>query len=112
MRLTTNALPVFLRLNGKGKGIVALCSKTYYCWGATDKFSCKGINKQCYKDIITKELFTHVLRNKESVSATNKGFRVKDNGIFTYTQSRAGFTYFYPKRKVLEDGVSTIYLDI
>jgi hypothetical protein len=29
-----------------GDGIIALCSKTYYCFGKEDKFSCKGINKR------------------------------------------------------------------
>ena len=30
----------------------------------------------------------------------------------TYVQVKNAFSYFYPKRKVLEDGVSTIPLDI
>ena len=34
----------------RGDGIVALCSKTYYCFGVEDKVSCKGINK-CLNDI-------------------------------------------------------------
>lgn len=35
-----------------------------------------------------------------------------DNSMYTYTQVRDAFSYFYPKRKVLEDGVTTIPLDI
>jgi hypothetical protein len=27
-----------------------------------------------------------------------------DNQVFTYFQERSGFSYFYPKRRVLEDG--------
>ena len=30
----------------------------------------------------------------------------------TYVQEKNAFSYFYPKRKVLEDGVSTAPLDI
>jgi hypothetical protein len=32
--------------------------------------------------------------------------------MYTYLQERAGFSYFYPKRKVWDDGVSTEPLDI
>ena len=35
-----------------------------------------------------------------------------DNKMCTYVQVEKAFSYFYPKRKVLEDGVSTIPLDI
>ena len=45
-------------------------------------------------------------------AGVNTGFRVVDNGISTYSQTRHAFTYFYPKRKVLSDNVSTTYLDI
>ena len=29
-----------------GDGIIGLSSKTYYCFGGYDKFSCKGVNKK------------------------------------------------------------------
>ena len=44
--------------------------------------------------------------------ATNTGFRLKDNSVYTYSQEKIGFNYFYCKRKVLEDGISTVPLDI
>jgi hypothetical protein len=53
-----------------------------------------------------------VLLSKKSGSSTNRGFRSMDNQVFTYFQERSGFSYFYPKRKVLEDGVSTAPLEI
>ena len=34
------------------------------------------------------------------------------NKMCTYVQVKNAFSYFYPKRKVLEDGVSVIPLDI
>ena len=40
------------------------------------------------------------------------GFRLKNNSIFTYSQEKIGFNYFYCKRKVLRDGISTVPLDI
>jgi hypothetical protein len=41
-----------------GDGIIALCSKTFYCFGEEDKFSCKGINKRTNQ--ITKEKYMDV----------------------------------------------------
>lgn len=32
--------PGLFKVEWEGDGIVALCSKTYYCWGTKDKFSC------------------------------------------------------------------------
>ena len=90
--------------------MVALCSKTYYCFGVEDKVSCKGINK-CLNDI-HKGTYMDVLLSKKSGSGTNRGFRVVDNKMYTYLQERAGFSYFYHKRKVLDDGDSTEPLDI
>jgi hypothetical protein len=49
---------------------------------------------------------------KKLGSGTNRGFRVVDNKMYAYLQERAVFSYFYPKRKVLDDGVSTEPLDI
>ena len=40
------------------------------------------------------------------------GFRVRESDIFTYSQNKIGFNYFYCKRKVLMDGVSTGPLDV
>ena len=95
----------------EGDGIVSLCSKTYYCFGeGKDKFSCKGVNKK--NNIINKDKYLDVLLSKRSGSGVNRGFRVLNNTMCTYVQHKNAFTYFYLKRKVLEDGVSTIPLDI
>lgn len=38
--------PGLFKVEYAGDGIVALCSKTYYCFGELkDKFSSKGLNK-------------------------------------------------------------------
>ena len=42
----------------------------------------------------------------------NKVFRVHQNEMITYIQQKKGLSYVYDKRKVLEDGVSTVPLDI
>lgn len=57
-------------------------------------------------------ILSTVLKNRLSQSCINKGFRAKDNTMYTYTQQRVGFNYFYGKRQVLEDGIHTIPLDL
>ena len=61
---------------------------------------------------IYKDKYLDVILSKRSGSGVNRGFRVLDNKMCTYVQVKNAFSYFYPKRKVLEDGVSTIPLDI
>ena len=103
--------PGLFKLEATGDEMICLCSKTYILVnkGAT-KFSCKGINKN--RVCNAHSIFSNVLKTKESHSVINRGFRVKDNQIFTYEQARAGFGYFYCKRKLLNDGIQTEPLDI
>ena len=42
----------------------------------------------------------------------NSGFVVDGTTTLTYTQMKRGLSYFYCKRMVLEDGISTTHLDI
>jgi hypothetical protein len=98
--------PGLFKTEFTGDGMIALCSKTYFCFGGEDKVSCKGVNRK--SNNVTKEKYMDVLLTKQSGSGTNRGFR----SIYTYLQERAGFSYVYPKRKVLADGVSTTPLDI
>ena len=106
--------PGLFKVEWEGEGIIGLCSKTYYCFGAKDKFSCKGVNKKCNE--IDKDKYLNVLLTKQKSSGINRGLRVVNNSMYTctymYTQVHNAFSYFYPKRKVLEDGVSTLPLDI
>jgi hypothetical protein len=103
--------PGLFKVEWEGSGIVSLCSKTYYCFGGEkDKYSCKGVNKK--NNVINKDKYLDVLLSKRSGSVVNRGFRVLNNTMCTYVQVKNAFSYFYPKRKVLEDGVWTIPLDI
>ena len=56
---------------------------------------------------IDKDKYLNVLLTKQNSGGVNRGFRVVNKTMYTYTQVRDAFSYFYPKRKVLEDGVST-----
>ena len=56
--------------------------------------------------------YERVLNTKENFRACNQGICAKDQTMATYKQYKNALTYFYPKRKVLEDGRSTVPLDI
>ena len=103
--------PGLFKVEWRGDGFVGLNSKTYYCWGQdSDKYSCKGVNKK--RNSINKDKYLKVLMTGEPESGENRGFRVVKNRVLTYAQFRLGFSYFYPKREVLADGISTVPLDI
>ena len=74
------------------------------------KFSSKGVSKRHLKGPMAK--FRSVLKTRKAQSGLNRGFRVRNNSVFTYTQERKGFSYLYCKRKVMEDGIHTKPLDI
>ena len=102
--------PGLFKIEWCGDGFIGLCSKTYYCFGATDKSTTKGLNKR--QNDIAKDKFLAVLTNRRSGGGVNRGFRVHNSSMMTYIQERAALTYFYPKRKVLEDGLTTAPLDL
>ena len=92
-------------LEFKGSGMVALCSKCYYCIGDKDKSSSKGISKK--HNTLTSEEYKNVLFSQGISSGVNKGLRMKNNVMYTYTQNRKGLNYMYGKRIVLPDHVTT-----
>ena len=102
--------PGLFKVEWEGKGMVGLCSKTYFGWGNKPKSSAKGISRT--HNELNKQKYLDVLLHQQSGSGVNTGFVVKDNQVFTYRQVRDGFNYFYPKRKVLGDGVSTVPLNL
>ncbi len=95
----------------RGDGVVALNSKTYFCWknDGGEKLSSKGLSKSTNQ--LSKEKYLSVLRSGKGYSGVNRGFVRKDNLTYTYEQVRTGLTYFYAKRKVEDDGVSTSNID-
>ena len=98
-----------------GDGMISLNSKVYHCWchdpGCDDKTSCKGVQQG--RNLLVKDDFLGVLdnpRNRHMVQ--NSGFIRHDDEIRTYTQEKKGLEYFYGKRIVQDDGVSTAPLEI
>ena len=102
--------PGLFKVEWCGDGFVGLCSKTYYCFGTTDKYSTKGLSTR-HNDI-DKDTFLAVLTNRRSGGGVNRGFRVRNSTVMTYIQERAALTYFYGKRKVLADGLSTAPMEV
>ena len=102
--------PGLFKLEYQGDGCIALNSKTYFCFGDKNKVSAKGVNKS--QNVLTKSLFLGVLNSKNSHDVSNRGFRVLDNRMYTYSQSRVGLNYKYFKRKVAQDGISTTPLEV
>ena len=54
--------PGLFKEEWRGNGIVSLCSKTYYCFGDVDKYSCKGVNKK-QQNPLTASRYLDVLKN-------------------------------------------------
>ena len=109
--------PGLFKVEFKSDKMIGLCSKSYCMENfATDstlcqvKFSMKGVNKVQFKNPMSH--YEHVLNTKKNFRACNSGIRAKDQSMATYKQYKNALTYFYPKRKVLEDGRSTVPLDI
>ena len=107
--------PSLFKTEFDGSGIVALCSKTYYCLSdhAKDKLSCKGLQKNSNKDILTFDTYRQVLTSRIDSGGVNRGIKATSQGnVFTYNQPRNSLSYLYVKRRVLDDGVHTEPLDI
>ena len=91
--------------------MVCLNSKVVHAWSeSSSKTSCKGTQKR--RNVFSKDHFLTVLETRIPETIVNAGF-VKDNlSIKTYSQKKQGLGFFYAKRKVLPDGISTTHLDI
>ena len=102
--------PGLFKVEFKGDKIIGLCSKSYCTERFASesnpgevKFSMKGVNKGQFKNPM--EHYERVLVSKEN-------FHAKDQTMAMCRQWKNAMTYFYPKRKELEDGHSIIPLDI
>jgi hypothetical protein len=124
--------PGLFKVETEKDKMISLCSKMYICSNLSDvcdccacknieckcvkkckcnfKFSCKGIQKSgnniCY------EKFYNVLFGDKKDTANNTGFRYINGTMKTYEQQKKGLSYAYHKRIVLQDGISTIPLNI
>ena len=65
--------PGLFKVEWRGDGFIGLCSKIYYCFVATDKYSTNRLSKR-HNDI-DKDTFLTVLKNRRSGAGFNRGFR-------------------------------------
>ena len=109
--------PGLFKVELKGDKMIGLCSKSYCTESfATDstpgqvKFSMKGINKGQFKNPMSH--YEQVLTSMENFRACKlwNSFQGSDDDYVQAVQERTDL--FYPKRKVLKDGRSTVPLDI
>ena len=102
--------PGLFKVEWEGTEMTALNSKCYIGVGAESKISCKGVIQR--QNNLTSETYNDVLLTEKTHMVTNRGFKVVDQHVATYTQKKRGLNYQYIKRRVCDDGVSTQPLDI
>jgi hypothetical protein len=96
-----------LHVEWSGEGVVALCSKCYFCIDNSEKpkLSAKGISRK-HNDLSVKD-YLEVLLTQNIKEGVNRGFRVKGDRIYTYLQKKKGLNYMYGKRIVCDDHITT-----
>ena len=92
-----------------------LNSKTYIIWKTPDckeyKLSSKGVQEK--RNMLVPRNFINMLSTQAPKIIENAGMiQDKEGVIHTYTQQKQGISYFFCKRKILPDNVSTTHLDI
>jgi len=103
--------PGLFKKEFEGDGFVGLNAKTYFCWSdvGEDKYSSKGVS---HLHPLTQKDYINVLNKEKIDPQINRGFIKEKETFFTYAMKKDGLKYFYTKRKVLANGVSTTFLDI
>ena len=76
----------------------------------------KQINESVWGAIVQNSLtfdqYRNVLENNKPLLVENRIFCTKEHQIFSCIQKKKGLSNFYPKRRVLRDGVHTEPLDL
>ena len=75
------------------------------------KTLCKGVQKK--RNELVREDFLKIIENPlYEHLVENAGFILNGVETRTYKQTKRGLNYWYVKRKILNDGVSSTHLDI
>ena len=109
-KLYEKRTPGLFKLENEGEGMVSLCSKTYHCFGDYNKTSTKGLTKQ--HNTLDKDTFMTVLTTQQAGGGENMGFKTQRSFVYTYKQHRNSLSYFYIKRQVHPDNITTSPLAI
>ena len=124
--------PGLFKVEARGKNMVALCAKSYVVFDEhenTLKFSSKGVQKSTmyelgkelskdedynsrntYKNVF--KVYQDQLQKGKTQQIINRGMKRTNDVFTTYEQEKKCNTNFYCKRRVLDDGVTTVPLDI
>ena len=103
----SNRTPGLFKLEFEGTRAIALCSKCYYVdagVGGKTKHSSKGMSQR-HNDL-TWGRYKDALEGAVDVPE-NRGFRMREGFMTTYTQAKLGLSAYYDKRRVLPDGIHT-----
>ena len=106
----TKRVPGLFKVEATGKGMVALCSKSYYLLAdsrSKDKLAGKGCQMKKNADIANFESYKRCLDQRVIIEGKNTGFRVVDNKMITYTCTKSALNAYYDKRFLMEDGINT-----
>ncbi|RAW28567.1 hypothetical protein PC110_g15064 [Phytophthora cactorum] len=103
-----------------GYAMVSLPSQNYICYLPDEsykvKVSAKGVQqgRGRNEDVLNPDGSETVVRDRITLQGTNKRFRLskESKSVITYTQTKSALSYFYDKRQLLLDGISTIPLNI
>ena len=77
----------------------------------TAHYSCKGVSKRTNN--LNFKVYQHALQSHRAVMAVNRGIRqTPENVLVTYEQTKRGISPLYYKRRVADDGVTTLPLNI
>ena len=88
--------------------------------------SCKGIQKKHNETDLNFETYKGIVLDNKILNVKNKGMRIfndkqinninsdvkQNRAIYTYEMEKIGLTEKYDKRRVLDDGLSTVPLNI
>ena len=96
-----------MKVEAVGNCLIALCAKTYVLRKENNdvKISSKGLSKKALEDPVS--TYKSVLNTKISAGGCNTGIKLRKNVLVTYKQYRGSISYFYIKRTVRADGLST-----
>lgn len=101
-----------------GNAMVSLSSKNYICYLPDEQYKVKVSAKGAQQghgrneDVLNPEGFETVVRDRITLQGTNKGLSKESKSIITYSQTKTVMSYYYDKRRVLEDDITTEALDI
>lgn len=112
--------PGLFKEEWRSDAMISLSSKNYICYLPDSiykvKVSAKGVQQArgANSDVLNPEGFETVVRERVTLSGTNTGFRIckEAKSIVTYSQTKTFLNYYYDKRQVLADGITTTPLII